>query len=317
VDDGSSGDKVESDGIFSRTVRIKEPGEYKLTVVARGPTFQRTQQVPFRVRPQLVTLSIVLPEDEEASHKHAEEHANEENGGADKEEHAETPASESGEAQEGNKKEVIKGDGRATFEVRLSSEVSALRNVDVKLTAKDVHRKRYELPLKRSVADPLVYEFSAANLLEDGQFLLVATLAAETKKHQEVEAKSKPVIFERQSSGKEPEVTVKIVQKEDEKPVTGESFPIVPLLVMTAGNVLIGFLGYMLLKRAQSSAVPAVGKYTVPEEVLMAIARLEERAAMTDIDLNDPMFADTSEPASSPPIPETNNEEEQGEEAAE
>ncbi|MCB0339835.1 MAG: VWA domain-containing protein, partial [Bdellovibrionales bacterium] len=48
-DDGEHGDIIPKDGVFSSLIRIDETGEYKLTVTARGPTFLRQQQVPFRV----------------------------------------------------------------------------------------------------------------------------------------------------------------------------------------------------------------------------------------------------------------------------
>ncbi len=54
-DDGKGGDKLAQDGIFSSLAKLDKPGEYRLTVVAKGPTFQRSQQIPFTVRPRLVS----------------------------------------------------------------------------------------------------------------------------------------------------------------------------------------------------------------------------------------------------------------------
>ena len=61
-DDGKNGDKIAGDGIFSATIEIEDAGEYKIRVVAQGPTFTRNQQTPFRVKPPLISLKVVKRE---------------------------------------------------------------------------------------------------------------------------------------------------------------------------------------------------------------------------------------------------------------
>jgi hypothetical protein len=60
-DDGTHGDVVAQDGIYSSATGAIATGAYKLVVVAKGPTFQRSQQIPFTVRPRLVTLELRHP----------------------------------------------------------------------------------------------------------------------------------------------------------------------------------------------------------------------------------------------------------------
>lgn len=56
-DDGENGDKVANDGVFSKEVSIEEPGEYRIRILAKAPTFERNQNIPFRVRPRLVSVN--------------------------------------------------------------------------------------------------------------------------------------------------------------------------------------------------------------------------------------------------------------------
>ncbi|NDC38780.1 MAG: VWA domain-containing protein, partial [Proteobacteria bacterium] len=61
-DDGTHGDKIAGDGIFSYRVTLPEPGDYKMWIVAKGPTFDRRQQIPFRVKPPLIAVQIIASE---------------------------------------------------------------------------------------------------------------------------------------------------------------------------------------------------------------------------------------------------------------
>ncbi len=302
-DDGKNGDKIARDGIFSGTVSFADPGEYRLTVVARGPTFQRTQQLPFRVRPRLVSLEIVAPQEEDT---HTIEDsptpgAGEE--GADGEE-----GEQDAEALK-KKIPVVKGDPRYIFRVELSKEISSFRMVDVKLMAKSGDRRRYELPLKRSLSNQLQYEFLAGALPEDGQYLLQAFLKAETKKRGEVEATSKKVIFERGSEVHKSDVAVRVVL-EDEKKEEPKGFPIIPLGIVTAVNMIVMFVGMKMTNPSRAKGLSAGSKWSPSRQVLEAIAALEEKAAAVEIDLTNPLFADVGESleAEEPAAPESAGE---------
>ena len=52
-----------------------------------------------------------------------------------------------------------------------------------------------------------------------------------------------------------------------------------------------GFFGLRYLKGKQTSAAEVSQKFEPPRDVLDLIRQLEERAALTAVDLNDPMFA--------------------------
>lgn len=325
VDDGTSGDKIENDGVFSKIVVLKDPGEYRLTVVAKGPTFQRTQQLPFRVRPRLITLQVTQDTHdkkkkgdghgkEDGAHGDGEGHGDAHDKGGDAE-HGDSSAEHGADA--GHEKKapqehqptshelgggVVKGDGRSILRVELSSEVSSFKKFDVKLIARDTNRKKYDLPIKKSIDSPLVYEFGAAALPGDGQYLLEARLTGETKKRQEVEAESRPLKFERVTSIEDPDVAVQIVAQEEEKP-KGEGFPLVQLLLALVGNAGIGAAAFLKLKKSGVSAAPISSKYEVPQELTDFIKALEVLAQTSDVDIDDPNLPLDSEGVSIPSAP--------------
>jgi Mg-chelatase subunit ChlD len=287
-DEGKNGDRIARDGIFSGTVSFADPGEYRLTVIARGPTFQRTQQLPFRVRPRLVSLEIVAPQEEDT-------HTIEDSptpGSAEEGDDGE----ENDQDSEALKKKipVVKGDPRYIFRVELSKEVSSFRMIDVKLMAKSGDKRRYELPLKRSLSNQLQYEFIAGALPQDGQYLLQAFLNAETKKKGEVEATSKKVIFERGSEVHKSDMAVRVVL-EDEKKEEPKGFPIVQLGIVTAVNMLVMFVGMKITNPSRAKGLSAGTKWTPARQILEAVAALEEKAAAVDIDLTNPLFSDLGE----------------------
>lgn len=58
TDDGTNGDRVANDGIFSSTVKVSARGTYDLKVLAKSPTFKRDQTFDFLLRGILVQLSV-------------------------------------------------------------------------------------------------------------------------------------------------------------------------------------------------------------------------------------------------------------------
>src|SRR4029079_18290094 len=80
-DEDKDGDRVAGDGIFSYTVKLDAAGEYKLKVLARSPTFERSQQISFRAKPPLVELTVAEEDTEEsladAVSEHEEHHPDE------------------------------------------------------------------------------------------------------------------------------------------------------------------------------------------------------------------------------------------------
>lgn len=174
VDDGTHGDKIAADGIFSFAVDLMEPGEYKLQIVAQAPTFERRQQLSFRVKPRMVTLSV--------------------SSGEAKEKSAESSADDS-------------------FLVELSPEVGSMKDPEIKIVAFDKNKKRFVLPMSQA-GDALTFRARAALLPHDGEFQLQAFLSAENKKKGRIREESNTLEYSKVSAaGEEHEVHVVEVEK--------------------------------------------------------------------------------------------------------
>ena len=274
-DEGRDGDKIARDGIFSRYCPISEPGEYKLSIVARGPTFERTQQVPFRVRPPLITFNIVPG----SEHGHGDAHDGHGHGAPDSDEHhgAQDPHA------------ALKGNPSFVFRAELSKEALAFRDVEVEVEALSRDRKKTVVRLKRQHGEESTYyEATADALPEAGTYTLIATLTGISKKGQEMEAQSDPVKFELSGVTKKPQPTATPVPEEvhHEEPKQPEQLPILPIALISGSSILAMIVGVMLTKKKRN-ATAAGARYNPPKQMLDAIASLEEKLKTSDIKVGD------------------------------
>ncbi len=307
VDDGSVGDKIADDGIYSQKISIDEPGEYKLTIVAKAPTFTRHQQIPFRVKPRLISLRVVAGSEDhghEAAGAHGDEHGKEGEGADHEDAHPEHSATEQGH-EEGHQDEshdapgVIKGTIKDVFEIVLSAEASALRNTEVKLTATDSNRRRFTVPVTKAPgrAETVTYQAPATILPGSGGFQLQASLTGVTSKKEHIHAESEELQYLKavNQAAVEDVTEVLIV----EKPVEEERFPLTGLAIISITNLLcaVGIIFYL-------KKIIAGGSFELPEmpplePVRLALAGMQEKLNLTTLDLNDPRFAGASDEAGS------------------
>ena len=274
-DEGRDGDKVARDGIFSRYASINEPGEYRLSIVARAPTFERTQQVPFRVRPPLLTFTIVPGGD----HAHADSHDTHAHGGVES----------SGHEQGHGEKGIIAGDPSFVFKAELSKEALGFRDLDVTVQALSRDRKKTVVHLKRQHGEEsFSYEGKADSLPEAGVYTVTATLKGTSKKGQEMEAESEPLRFELSGVMKKVAPTATTAPKEvhEEEPKQAEKLPLLPIALISGSSVLAMVVGILLTKRKKGSTV-AGARYNPPKQMLDAIASLEQKIAASDLKVGD------------------------------
>lgn len=292
-DDGRDGDKIAKDGIFSRYAQIDEPGEYKLSIVARGPTFERTQQVPFRVKPQLIRLEVVTPEEEE---EQADAEASQE--GAEHGAHEGSPEAVdefAGLEKKGPK--VIHGDEHATIRAELSREALTLRGLEVRVEGVGSNKKKIVIPLKRSGTEGLRFEVSAGTLPADGTYSLKAVVVGETKKRQEIEAESNGLRFKRISTKEHVQVITPEPEKEEEPtPKEDGSFPILPIALISAANILAVALGVMFTKKPKVPSSTSSLQYSPPKQVVEALSALEAQIMSTDMKIGDVVMDVGEEP---------------------
>lgn len=274
-DEGRDGDRVAGDGIFSRFCTISEPGEYKLSIVARGPTFERSQQVPFRVRPPLLTLEMI-PGEKDASHGHHDAAA-----------HDEATHSGHGHAKPESPK-AVQGDQDIVFRAELSKEALGLRSLEISVEALSRDRRKTVIPLKRSSDDEgAFYEGTAEKLSQVGIYSITATLKGVSKKGQEIEAETNPVSFELMSVKKKSAATPTPVQKDEaHEPKRPEGLPILPIVLISGSSILAMIVGVFLTKRSKSSTASS-NHYNPPKQMLDAISSLEQKIASSDIKVGD------------------------------
>jgi hypothetical protein len=270
-DDGKGGDKVALDGIFSIPVHLDQVGEYKLTIVAKAPTFVKSQQIPFSVRPRLVSLEVGANHDaHEYDHDHKE-------------------SAESGHEAQPAETRVNED---STLRVRVSKETLAYKETEIVVELLSSDRRKIKLPVKRDGESTLVYSTTLHTVKEDGEYTATAFLRGFTKKGEEVEAVSRPirVMFARQSkeeSTPEPSVAEPKEQKKESSP----AIPVVPLgIVLGLGSLAAVVLMSRTKKQAKSNA-SSVQKYVPHKQLIEAISALEEKISTTSVEINDPIFS--------------------------
>lgn len=278
-DEGKHGDKIARDGIFSRRCSISESGEYKLSIVARSPTFERSQQVPFRVRPRLLTFDIVSPDDaagEASAHGHGDAAESEQSAGHD----AESPEAK-------DKIKVVRGDQTFVLRAQVSKEVLSFHGVSVEIEAISGDRKKTIIPLKRAPGETTVYESTALALPADGLYSLKSVLRAESKKQQEIEAESPVIRFELKSTAPRKEATRPVVQREvPMEPKREGETPLIPIIIISLANIVAGIVGFSLTRKKKAQAVQG-SRYNPPKQVVEAIEGLEARFTSSEIKIGD------------------------------
>lgn len=303
-DNGVLGDKVARDGIFTSVTAPMQVGSYKLVIVAKGPTFQRSQQIPFTVNPRLVSLAV-----------HTDAAGFDDAGGAEGQlkEHGETPPPDvTGEqAQKNGTPKVVDsefaGDEKASFEVTLSKEGLGLKKTEVELIALSAERQKFVIPMKREGVGSRTFKVEAAALPRDGVYKVKAVLRAEVRKGENLTAESPvvsfaltsrvtrvPVVEESKKAAEE--------KKDEEKPKSkGVNFPILPLVLVSLCNAG-GLLGaFYLLGRGSKKVAIVAQKYIPHKQLLDALVGLEERVAASTIELGDPILQSYEEhPAEEP-----------------
>ncbi len=291
-DEARRGDKMAQDGIFSSIAQPMQPGAYKLVVVAKGPTFQRSQQIPFNVRPRLVTLEV--KQDRDAF-------GDEERSKSGEATHDETKGAEAGESEEptpspGRIETKVAGDENAVFVIQLSKEAIGLKNLEVKLLALSEDRERIDIPLKRGPGASKDFAVEATALPKDGTYKLKALIRGDVKKGEAVEAESPTITFSLKSKvqralpkevdkhhGEEPH------DKEAPKPLTSK-LPLVPIVIISVFNVAAFVTAFSMLRKKRKKTDVASQKYVPQKQLLEAIATLEERVSTSAIELDDPIF---------------------------
>lgn len=285
-DDGIDGDKVALDGIFSRLSKPMQIGSYKLVVAVKGPTFQRSQQIPFTVRPRLVTLEIKNGADsfdETTSENHATGHAAVE--GEDLDETTEASTA----------REVV-GDEDTELVVSVSKEAAAYKKMQVDLVALSVEREKTVLAMHPEESAGREFRIKATELPKDGAYKVKAVMRAEAKKGESVEAESTILSFnlrtrikrsESSEVGKQPRA-----ERQDAAAAKpgGMKIPVVPLVLISLINLIALGAVYFIFRKSPKKLSATAQKYFPQRQLLDAMGMLEERVAASSLTIDDPML---------------------------
>ena len=262
VDDGTHGDKVASDGVFSKEITISEAGEYKLRILARGPTFERNQQIPFRVRPEFLTLRIESPD------PHAEK----------------TPDLTHSHADESSDQFVITAD----------PEIEHIRQLSVGLIAIDKQKRKFSIPVSAFHGSKNEFAASASVLPADGEYELQAFLKGEDKRRAKVNEVSRILKYEKvtpvveghaEELVEKPENTGVVAlegPKEPEAPST-----LIPIIIQLLIGLIGGGLLLLMITRMQFASASSLPALPPLDRTRAMIEELRAKLALREVDLND------------------------------
>lgn len=320
-DDGTHGDKIQNDGIFSSTAKIMEPGEYKLKVIARAPTFERVQQIPFKVKPRMITLAVAkrhagVAKAAAAGHAHAGEKDGAGHGDHGAHDHGDGHAAEGHGAQgHGAAADSHHEDAGADhpadaaedpsvvvdyFEVTLSPEVDDLRKLEVKLVVTASDRTRYSLAMVQSDRSH-VWEMPVSALPKTGLYQAQATVSGLTRTQKTVKESSdvitynlKELIGEAQvlELAKEEHPKEHALELAKEQPKEqGPRFPWLEIIGTVIVNAGLGLAFLILAQRTGSTVSISMPVFESSAGALAVLSALEAKMAQSEVDLNDPIFS--------------------------
>lgn len=261
-DEGRYGDTIAGDGIFS--VRAKEipQGSYRLKVSAKGPTFTRSQQIPFVVHPRLITLSIGDHE------KHATEHT-----------------------KGGSHTADIRGDSETRFAVELSKEATGYRDIKVFLSIKSEDGRHLKVPVadRRSLR---TFEVTAEKIPEKGTYTVQALLEANDKRGKAIYAKSNRVTFTLDEVVEAPHIdtTDEHVEHEAKTATVRIKDILAPVGILTALNLLLAFGAMTMIKTKTRKKKEGLQRYIPSKQLIDAVATLEQIATQNEVDFTHPAF---------------------------
>lgn len=288
-DEGKDGDRVAHDGIFSKMVAINESGEYKLRVLSKAPTFERNQQIPFRVKPPLVQVKVTQLSEQEFHS--AEVLANEEEATA-----------EHGDPQEQSALDVSKGRGhsdenketpeREGFETILNEDVLGFKKFSVRLFASDSNKTRYEIPLTKDKNSKARFIAPSSLLPREGKYTLQGILTGETKRGQDSRAESRILDYQFvPTAGHSTEPQVKVVEKKKEPIKQRPASPTIPIILMTLLNGAAIFQLFKYFSKQKVEQDDSVPDFPSIDKAIAVLKKLQEKLALETIDLTIPFLA--------------------------
>jgi uncharacterized protein (TIGR03503 family) len=260
-DDGTDGDERARDGVFSAKIVLDDEGEYKVRIVAHAPTFERNQQIPFRIRPPLLGLDII------------------------------SKPAPSAVAKDGHGAAAESTHDIDWIRLKVSSDLAELRDVKIRLLAVNEKGKKFELPAGRIKGVAGQFETPTSLIPHEGHYEIKAFLSGATKKGKVVTAKSKVVGYERKElSAVEDEIELVAFKAADEKPSAPSPFPYILLITLVNGG--IGAAMIKKLKASQSAVAFSLPTFRSLDGITQVIGSLETLSASAEMNFSDVRYSD-------------------------
>lgn len=277
-DDGSSGDTSSSDGVFSTEVSIEEPGNYRLVLNAVGKTFSREHQVNFKVEPRLLTLSLVEDEVPASAISLDEKRARE-------------------IAAAKNKKKdstIGKIGANSFFKVAFDDSVSSIREPTLKIKALSSTNKTINIPIAipAKIRNEIVIPTDIITSV--GTYEVYAVLSG-AQRGRAITAQSNPIEYVSTTGTGKASVSVEVITEEDlglskDEPESSIQF-ILSIFILTGLNVAVCFLALRFLRKALANIELSDEPIPAPDNVLEAIAKINEGASRSTLNLSDPALS--------------------------
>jgi hypothetical protein len=309
-DDGTEGDGIAEDGVFTRDVIVQSEGAFKVRITLRGPTFEESVEQPFQVSKVLMHSTIELTDKSFATLTKDYKKVDREHGGSAQGSHGAgghgdneaTPSSNEGPIKNSNtahdssspspvesvptEKEVLEHKN-PYIRIELEPEVFLFRRHVVSVVVLDEEGKEFPVKLYPSRESDNVLLGNLTELPKPGAYQAQARLTVKPKWGAEQQYLGPWLPFE--YAGKieihEKVEETKHTKQEQEEPTSYVG----PIGSVLFANLLIGGGFFLLLKR-QSKGGQVGEAYSLPSGFEEMISNLERIADESDISPDDPRF---------------------------
>ncbi len=282
-DDGLNGDKEGGDGIFSTEISVKDEGNYKLVLGARGKTLAREQYANFKVTPRLLTLSLYQGEVAESSVSHGKDHGNDH--GKDSHDHSDLKKEDIGSHDQSQQGQFFKvtldalaiGIKEKSLKIKSTSSTHVVYNVAVPVGGKN--QSEFIIPVdiiptagKFDVYAILGGKIRGRAVNTQSNLLRFTSTTKPTGAVVMPGAVDKPIHEDPHEVGKSKE--------------SGGS-TLFGIIILTIINVICAALAIKFLKKVLSSVVVAEENYASPTVIIATLDKLKEKMGATSLDLSD------------------------------
>ena len=315
-DDGTEGDGIAEDGVFTRETIVESEGAFKVRITLRGPTFEESVEQPFRVSRVLMRSTIDLTDKSFGKLVKGYKDVDEEHGGSAQGSHGagghgdneatpssnDVPIEHSTSAHDlssPSSGESIKAEKKPNktkspiIRIELEPEVFLFKRHDVSVVVTDGDGSEFLVKLYPSRESDSILLGNLTDLPQAGDYQAQARLRVKPKWGAEQQYFGPWLPFEYAGKIEIHEEVEETKHSKQEKKEEPDSY-VGPIASVLFANILIGGGFFLLLKR-QSKSGQAGEVYTLPAGFEELISKLERIADESNISPDDPRLRSHSD----------------------